>query len=790
MIKFIFTLLILPAVLLASTIIVDPYSGDLKEFVEGGFIEPGFGEKVSLSLEGGEVPIVETKPKVEYKSPFAEPLKEGEVRFWVDPDIGWIEYNVKSNIIYLKTRAEVEYKDIHLSSDEASYQTQDKIIEAKGEAVLTDSEGTINGQKMTYSFDTKKGVVYKGESEIEKSFYTGERLKKTGDNEYCGRHGSFTTCDYAEPHYHFWSPKVKIYTKDKVIAKPVVVFMDKIPVLVLPYYILSLNRERHSGFLQPYFRFSPGEYLFVNTGYYWVINDYSDITTMLDYNSKMGWGERMNLVYLYGSKNGINSIYLAHYRDRETDTEWWKVYTSHRQDISENTTLLTRVDLRNDTSFDKYFSEDFLIRTRRNLSSFATLTTNRGNFSAITEFSRTTSVSQEGVGAPKDELIRRAPPTTTDIIPRISLSGPRIRLFGSAFYINWSLSGVNSYQNGDLTARLVEGVGGLSLPFKIKWLRFEPSASGKTQFHYIDKYGRHGRLFAMYYLTNSISTKIYGIFHPSGRELRHIITPSLSYLYSPPYDSSWMISGGGKSNGSSNFTLGLDNAFALMGKKEKSEGQRFLDIANSIGYNLKSKTNKFSDLSTSIELSPNFSDIYMLTSRLSMNHNLYNWTLDNISLNTEFNIQSKGRLETEKEKQGKGKEGEGKEYEEYKEEDQYRDYPYGERDLGTGRGIKEGFSFSLTHSYSKSHGSLYGVQSLGTSIEANLTKNWRVAYETNYDIVEKRFQRHVFKIYRDLHCWEAEVRLSYEQGNVIYWFELRIKEIPEIKITGTQQREI
>lgn len=792
MFKIVLTLLILPTLLLASTVIIDPYSANLKEFIEGGFVEPGLGEKVSLTLEGGKVPIVETKPKVEYKSPFAEPLKEGEVRFWVDPDIGWIEYNVKNNIIYLKTRSEVEYEDIHLSSDEASYQTEDKIIKAEGGASLTDSEGTINGQKMTYSFDTKKGVVYEGESEIEKGFYTGERLKKTGENEYCGKHGSFTTCEYAEPHYHFWSPKIKIYQKDKVIAKPVVIFMDKIPILVLPYYILSLNRERHSGFLQPYFRYNPGEYLLVNTGYYWAVNDYSDITAMLDYNSKIGWGERLNLVYLYGSKSGVNSVYLAHYRDRETNTEWWKIYTSHRQDITEHTTLLTRVDMRNDTSFDKYFSEDFEIRTRRNLSSFATITTNKGSFSAITEFNRTTSVSQEGAGAPENDLVRKSPPTTTDILPRVSLSGPRLRLFGSAFYISWNLSGINSYQNGDLTARFVESGGGLSLPFKIKWLRFEPSANTKTQFHYVDKYGKHGRLFATYNLTNSISTKIYGIFHPSGRELRHIITPSLSYSYSPPYDLSWMITGGGKSNGSSSFTFGLDNAFALMGEKNKSEGKRFLDITNSIGYNLKSETKKFSDLYSSVELSPNFSDIYWFTSRLTMNHDVYDWTLDNISVNTEFNIQSKGRLETEKEKEKEGEEkkGEEKGYEEYKEEDQYREYPYGDRYLGTERGIKEGFSLLLSHSYSKSRGSPYGIQALGTSVEVSLTKNWRLAYDTNYDIVEKRFQRHVFRIYRDLHCWEAEVRLSYEQGNVIYWFELRIKEIPEVKITGTQQRQI
>lgn len=789
MLRYSAIILLIPAVVSASSLIIDPYSGDLSEFVEGGFVEPGLGEKVSVTLGGVKMPEVEKKPTVEYKTPFAEPLKEGEVRFWVDPEIGWIEYRVRDDEIYLKTRAELEYEDIYLSADEVNYQTEKKIIEAKVGAELSDAEGTVEGERMTYSFETKKGVLYEGKSEIEKGFYRGKRLKKTGDNEYFGKSGTFTTCEYSQPHYHFWSPKVKIYTRDKVIAKPVVMFIHKVPVLALPYYILSLRRERHSGFLQPYFRYNPGDYLVINTGYYWAINDFSDATFMLDYNSRRGWGQRVNIAYLYGSKSGVNSVHLAHYRDRETNIEWWKVHTSHRQDISDDTTLLTRLDLRNDTAFDRYFSEEFEIRTQQDLSSFATLTTHKGRFSFITEVSHTTSLLQEGAGAPDNELVKRSKPSTSDILPRISLSGPRIPLFGSSFYVNWGLSGINSYKERELTARFVETTGAVSLPFKIKYLRVEPSVRGEAQFHYIDKYGGYGRLFTTYSLSNSMSTKIYGIFHPLGRELRHIITPSLSYSYSPPYDSSWMLSGGTKKESpTSRFGFNLNNAFAVMGE-DGSEGLRFMDINNSISYDTVER--RFSNLTSSVELSPNFSSMFWLSSRLSMSHDVYDWVIENVSLNTEFEFRSRRRLAMTEEEEGEREEGEGEwGYEEYSDEDQYRDYPYGDRYLGTERGIKEGFSFRLMHSYSKSRGSPYSVQSLGGDIEASLTRNWRIAYATNYDMVEKRFQRQTFRIYRDLHCWEAEVRITYEQRNVTYWFELRIKEIPEVKITGIQQRRI
>lgn len=49
---------------------------------------------------------------------------------------------------------------------------------------------------------------------------------------------------------------------------------------------------------------------------------------------------------------------------------------------------------------------------------------------------------------------------------------------------------------------------------------------------------------------------------------------------------------------------------------------------------------------------------------------------------------------------------------------------------------------------------IYLTQSIGVRGDISLTKNWKIAYITNYDFTRKEFSFTSFEIARDLHCWE------------------------------------
>lgn len=771
---------------LYATIIEDPDVGDLLSIDLG---LAGDTTKISESVlfeegeEGLEYSGEETV--VEYESPFSEPLKEGDVRFWVDEERGWIEYRIPEDTVVLKSQSEVEYSDIHLKADEISYHTDTKIVEAEGESELADSEGLIEGDRMTYSFETKKGLVYEGESKIEKGFYKADVLKKIGEDEYCGKMGDFTTCEFHHKHYYFWSPKVKVYPGDKIVAKPVVLLIHDIPIFALPYYIMDLKRERHSGFLFPHIRYIGGDdsYFIVNNGYYWAINDDCDLTFLLDYNSRRGWGQKVNYVYTYGSNTGLNSSYFSHYRDRTTQSEWWKIYSTHRQDFGERTNLLLRLDFMNDTSFDKYFDESFEMRTRKDIASYLTFTKNTDVVNFSIKASRTTSLTQEEESSEKD-LLSGDEQTTKDTLPGFSISGNKFELFGSRLYLGWSGRAENKYEDGELVSRMGEIKGNLSFPFKLlRYLRINPTLNTRGQWHYVDKDGNHNRFFGTYDTSVSASTNIYGIFQPGDRELRHKITPSVTHHYSPQYNTEWMLSGGGEHDESHRVSFGVGNAFILFPPKD-SDGEtvNFLDVNQSISYNFKSEDRKFSNLSTTIDFTPNFSPLYYLQSRITMSHNLYDRLLSSLYIQTSFTLNTEyGTEEDEEEDEDSS--------DEYYEEDPFREETYGGRELGIGKTFKKGLQLSLNHTFSKSHGSS-GVQSLDGSISYAITKNWRLSYRTYYDITNNEFTRQSFSIYRDLHCWEGRIAITYSRGNVEYWFEIRIKDIPEVRVQGEQRREL
>jgi len=786
-----------------ATVILDPGGSDLSQVVVGGTL-PGVMSETGLTGETGQENAEYTgKESVAiYESPFNTPLQEGETRYWVDPDLGWIEYRVPENLIILKNRAQMEYSDIHLQASEIFYHSDSKIIDASGEAKLADSQGEVEGERMTYSFQTKKGVVYSGESRIETGFFRGRKVKKIAENVLCASYGVFTSCEYAQSHYEFWSPKVKIYVNDKVIAKPVVIKLQGIPILALPYYILSLKRERHSGFLPPYLRYIGGHYYIVNNGYFWAISDYCDLTAMLDYNSKKGWGQKLNFNYLFGSASSVNSTYIAHYRERDTLKEWWKVYSSHRQDIGLNTYALLRLDLRSDTAFDRYFDESFEVRTKKELSSFATLTHNFGSLSTITEVSRTVTTNKESQTGEIPQSYTSAGNITQDLFPRLSLTSPKINLFSTKLFMGWSGSFENRYTNKKLYNRSAQTKLTFSRPFRLLGiLQIEPSLTGTGEWYWQDKNKKPNLFLGTYSFQTSTSTKIYGIFHPRNREFRHIIAPSLSYSYTPPYDTSLKPTGGSNSSGSSAMGFSLGQSFVLMpktsasGESSQEQAVTILDWTSSLSYDFKKNYRPLSDLSTTMSIAPTFSNWYSVDTRLSMRHSLYDLLLEQFDFSTALTLKSPSAVlaDEEKMKQQKEEEEGGTQdgsTEEYFNEDPYRTDAYGQRQLGVGEGISKGWNLSLNYNYSKYRYSKYSYQTVSGAISFPITSNWKISYDTSYDLFNNRFQRQVFRIYRDLHCWEAEVRITYERYNVEYWFEIRIKEIPEVKLYGGQRRTL
>ena len=77
-----------------------------------------------------------------------------------------------------------------------------------------------------------------------------------------------------------------------LVARPVVLYIQDVPVLWLPFIFQDLRPGRHSGLLIPQFGFSDiirpsSSYSrqISNVGYYWATNDYMDLTGRINWFS-------------------------------------------------------------------------------------------------------------------------------------------------------------------------------------------------------------------------------------------------------------------------------------------------------------------------------------------------------------------------------------------------------------------------------------------------------------------------------------------------------------------------
>jgi hypothetical protein len=99
-----------------------------------------------------------------------------------------------------------------------------------------------------------------------------------------GDHARFTSCEEEEPHYHFETDELKIVAGGGVlVARPVKLYFDDVPVAWLPFVAQSTAQGRASGILIPRFSIndiartsSSYDRHLSNVGFYWAINDYME----------------------------------------------------------------------------------------------------------------------------------------------------------------------------------------------------------------------------------------------------------------------------------------------------------------------------------------------------------------------------------------------------------------------------------------------------------------------------------------------------------------------------------
>jgi hypothetical protein len=485
--------------------------------------------------------------------------------------------------------------------------------------------------------------------------------------------------------------KMKIILDDKVIARPVIFYIGKIPVAVIPFAVFPTKAGRHSGIIVPQFGNSPQEGRYLrNLGYYWATSEYLDARFTLDFFEKTGVLFRTNLRYALryyipsGSVSGslTRKTFPNGQRQRR-----WDLNIRHSQIISPTTNLSVNARFVSNNSFYREFSQNRSQRLSRQLISNATLT-------------KRWSGGKNNLTLNLSEVKDLETGRSSRTLPRLQISLSRSQFFPIKKNKQIGGSG-SSVEDAKWYNFLYYDYKGLYLNSVSKDSTNDPDPAvqrraehdftftfsnpkkifGFLTFNQTVKYAEdwfdRTKTFTLDSLSNSIkeaedkgfairrtfnytasaSTKLFGTFNMkigSIRSIRHVMTPSLSFTYRPDFSSNFWgyfqtlrdSSGnvikrdrfGRTPTGQLN-SLGynLTNLFQMKvgeGKNEKKINLFNLNFGG--GYNFAADSLKWQNLSTSFRANPKKN----LGISMSMNHSFYEFdgetgrTVDRLLLNT------------------------------------------------------------------------------------------------------------------------------------------------------------
>ncbi|MCL4538062.1 MAG: hypothetical protein M1378_00415 [Bacteroidetes bacterium] len=282
-----------------------------------------------------------------------------------------VTYNAADSIVYsisdremkLYKKGNMKYRDIKLDAGhiainwntailtaEGIKDTADKIIE---EPVFTEAGETYNGSEVAYDFKSKRGTVNVARTVIDNGRYHGQIIKKYSKDVLYIKNGQFTTCTKTPPDYYFQSSRMKLIVGSRIIAEPVVMYIDGVPVFALPFGVFPAKSGRRSGIITPSFGESAefGRYL-SHFGYFWAINDYTDLTTTADWWTRGKYdiktGLRYNVRYEFQGSIYGSYAYQATGQpgdpNRQIQTNW-ALSMNHQQTIDPNTQLTASVSM-------------------------------------------------------------------------------------------------------------------------------------------------------------------------------------------------------------------------------------------------------------------------------------------------------------------------------------------------------------------------------------------------------------------------------------------------------------
>lgn len=247
-----------------------------------------------------------------------------QMKIFGNGDVRFRDLNLKSE------RINVNWNTNELESfgvlDSAKAQTTDSLKERyTGTPVMVEGADKYEGWKISYNFKSQKGRVTLGETKEDQGYYQGQQIKKMDRDMLFISNGYYSTCEYGHPHFYFFSPEMRVTVRDKIVARPIYLYIADVPIFALPFGVFPSQGGRRSGIIAPAFvdKGSRGTGL-EHFGYYFAMNDYMDAAVVGDWLTSGTWRVSPTLQYVkrYDFSGRFSGYYQHTIENEPRDNEY------------------------------------------------------------------------------------------------------------------------------------------------------------------------------------------------------------------------------------------------------------------------------------------------------------------------------------------------------------------------------------------------------------------------------------------------------------------------------------
>jgi len=789
-----------------------------------------------------------------------------------------IDYQSRDSLVflaggmgYLYGEGKITYGEMNLNAGFIRMDMDSTLLFASGipdsvgklveKPVFKDKGGEYESESMRYNFKSKKGMIAQVVTQQGEGYVVSGKTKKLSDDVMCMVDGKYTTCDNHEhPHFYLDLSRAKVKPGKYIVSGPAHLVMEDVDLpLYIPFGYFPFKGNYSSGMLTPTYgdELSRGFYL-KDGGYYFAFNDYVDLALTGELYSKGSWGLSAKSSYRvrYKYSGSFNASYLETVTSEKNLPDYAKAKNlsltwSHSQDAKANpyrtfsasvnfqTSGYTRSDLKsyyNPQAFATNTKSSTINYTQRFPESPFSLSSSMSVSQRSQDSTLTVSLPNLSVNMSSINPFKRKNPVGDERWYekiRVSYSGTFTNSISQVKEKDFlKQSFIKDWRNG------IKHSIPISATFNVlNYINITPQVnyterwySSSLDKHFDDALNKvvtdtlwgFNRVWD-YSASVSASTILYGTYQPIAKlfgskvkMIRHVMTPSVSFSYTPDfgakrynyYDKYTYIDANGVAqtesysrysnslyggpgqgrSGSIGFQVSNNLEMKVNQETDTATIEKKVSLIDDFtfgsSYNMAADSLNWSDISASIRLK--FGKSY--TFSLSGAFDPYTYVLDESGTNpvkvntTQFKKNHiPGRLigtgtsfsytfnnNTFKKKDKKDKQGGGipKEGEENAQKTETQETPPAEpQDPESALYAPFKMPWSLTVNYSLRYARKdfnkerleYDhafTQNVTLNGDISLTDKWKLNASTSYNFDTKEFATMNCSVTRDLHCWE------------------------------------